>query len=90
MSEENQQEFGIHSVYLKDVSFEAPNSPEIFKGQYTPEIQMGLNVETKTLQVAEVEKRHAAEQASRMEEQVKIEREEKARHHEGDAPACDY
>jgi hypothetical protein len=35
------------------------------------------------LQVAEVEKRHATEQANRMQEQVKIEREEKARLVEG-------
>lgn len=47
---EAQQEFGIHSIYLKDVSFEAPNSPEVFKTQFKPEIQMNLNVETKPLE----------------------------------------
>src|SRR5258706_9559680 len=35
------------------------------------------------LQVAEVEKRHATEQATRMQEQVKVEREEKAKLVEG-------
>ncbi len=49
MTDQNEQEFGIHSIYLKDVSFEAPNSPEIFKTQFQPEIQMNLNLETHTL-----------------------------------------
>ena len=50
MTDTNEQEFGIHSVYLKDVSFEAPNSPEIFKTQFQPEIQMNLNLETNALE----------------------------------------
>jgi preprotein translocase subunit SecB len=50
MTDTNEQEFGIHSVYLKDVSFEAPNSPEIFKSQFQPEIQMNLNLETNALE----------------------------------------
>ncbi len=50
MTEQNEQEFGIHSIYLKDVSFEAPNSPEIFKTQFQPEIEMNLNIETHLLE----------------------------------------
>jgi len=50
MTDENQQEFGIHSIYLKDVSFEAPNSPEVFKTQFQPEIQMNLNIDTNSLE----------------------------------------
>lgn len=50
MTEQNEQEFGIHSIYLKDVSFEAPNSPAMFKTQFQPEIQMNLNLETNTLE----------------------------------------
>ena len=50
MSEQNEQEFGIHSIYLKDVSFEAPNSPEIFKTQFQPQIEMNLNLETHVLE----------------------------------------
>jgi len=49
MTDQNEQEFGIHSIYLKDVSFEAPNSPDIFKTQFQPEIQMNLNLETHKL-----------------------------------------
>ncbi len=50
MTDQNEQEFGIHSIYLKDVSFEAPNSPEIFKTQFQPEIEMNLNLETHVLE----------------------------------------
>lgn len=50
MTDQNEQEFGIHSIYLKDVSFEAPNSPEMFKTQFQPEIQMNLNLETNNLE----------------------------------------
>ncbi|MCK5395670.1 MAG: protein-export chaperone SecB [Gammaproteobacteria bacterium] len=43
MSEENQQ-FTIQKFYLKDVSFEAPNSPETFNdGEWHPQINVQLN-----------------------------------------------
>ncbi len=41
-SNENQPEFAILRVYLKDVSFETPNSPQIFKDDWNPEISMQL------------------------------------------------
>ncbi|NOY66228.1 MAG: protein-export chaperone SecB [Gammaproteobacteria bacterium] len=50
MTDTNEQEFGIHSIYLKDVSFEAPNSPEVFKTQFQPEIEMNLNLQTNNLE----------------------------------------
>ena len=49
MTDEAQQEFGLHNLYLKDVSFEAPNSPAIFQGQFQPEIEMNLNIDTNGL-----------------------------------------
>jgi preprotein translocase subunit SecB len=52
MTDQNQQEtqeFGIHSIYIKDVSFESPNSPAIFMEQIQPNIQMDLNIESKPL-----------------------------------------
>jgi len=33
----------IQTIYAKDVSFEAPNSPGIFLEQYKPEISVNLN-----------------------------------------------
>ncbi|MEE9492807.1 MAG: protein-export chaperone SecB [Gammaproteobacteria bacterium] len=40
---ENQPQFAMHRIYLKDVSFETPNTPQIFKEQWQPEINMQLN-----------------------------------------------
>ena len=43
MSEENQQ-FAIQKIYLKDVSFESPNSPQAFMGgDWQPQINVQIN-----------------------------------------------
>lgn len=43
MSEENQQ-FAIQKIYLKDVSFESPNSPQAFTdGEWKPAINVQIN-----------------------------------------------
>lgn len=42
MSEENQR-FAIQKTYLKDVSFESPNSPQAFTSEERPEINVQLN-----------------------------------------------
>ncbi len=36
-------QFLIHKVYVKDISFETPNSPEIFKMPWQPEVDMNLS-----------------------------------------------
>lgn len=44
MSEENQQQFVIQKIYLKDVSFESPNSPQAFMAQdWNPQINVNIN-----------------------------------------------
>ena len=35
--------FNVQKIYLKDVSFEAPNTPMVFNEQGQPELNMGLN-----------------------------------------------
>lgn len=43
MSEENQQ-FVIQKIYLKDASFESPNSPQAFtEGEWKPQINVQIN-----------------------------------------------
>ena len=43
MSEEEQQ-FAIQKIYLKDVSFESPNSPQVFTdGDWQPQINVQIN-----------------------------------------------
>lgn len=39
----NAIEFEIQRIYVKDASFEAPNTPEIFRGEWNPEVDMDLN-----------------------------------------------
>ncbi|MDH5217411.1 MAG: protein-export chaperone SecB [Gammaproteobacteria bacterium] len=50
MSDTNAKEFGIQKIYIKDVSFETPNSPEIFREQWQPDINLQLNNNTKTIE----------------------------------------
>ena len=44
-------EFAIRRVYVKDVSFEAPTSPEIFAEEWSPDVDLQLH--TAARQVAE-------------------------------------
>ena|SRR5690554_3702590 len=39
-----QQAFQIQRIYTKDVSFEAPNVPDIFRKEWKPELGLDLNV----------------------------------------------
>jgi len=38
-----QQQFAIQRLYLKDLSFEAPNTPQVFVGEWKPESNIELN-----------------------------------------------
>lgn len=44
MSEEQQpqRQFVVQRIYTKDISFEAPSTPQIFQEQWSPEINVGL------------------------------------------------
>ena len=46
---ENQREFNIQKIYTKDMSFETPNSPQIFREQWQPEITLQLGNNTKSV-----------------------------------------
>ena len=49
MSEEN-QEFAIQKLYLKDVSFESPNSPQAFTdGEWQPQVNVQLNTSNRVI-----------------------------------------
>lgn len=57
MAEENNQapaengpEFSILRIYLKDVSFETPNSPGVFTQEFKPEIGLRLNTAIKRIE----------------------------------------
>lgn len=40
----HQPEFGIQRVYTKDLSFEAPNTPAIFKVNFQPQLNLNLQM----------------------------------------------
>lgn len=48
---EQQQQFAVQRLYVKDVSFEAPQGAEVFTKQWQPEVQVDLN--TKNSKVAD-------------------------------------
>ncbi|SDB34892.1 protein translocase subunit secB [Pseudidiomarina indica] len=45
-----QQAFQIQRVYTKDVSFEAPNVPEVFRKEWNPELSVDLNVRNEKIE----------------------------------------
>lgn len=48
-TQENAVVLDIQRIYVKDVSFEAPNSPEIFRQEWKPELSFDLNTESKKI-----------------------------------------
>ena len=46
-----QIEFNIQRIYVKDISFECPNSPLVFKEEWKPEVSM--DIDTKSLKLEE-------------------------------------
>jgi preprotein translocase subunit SecB len=45
-----QEQFGIQNVYVKDISFEVPNSPQIFGEQWKPQLELEIANDIKKLQ----------------------------------------
>ncbi|ALD15021.1 preprotein translocase subunit SecB [Buchnera aphidicola (Aphis glycines)] len=43
--------FIIQRIYVKDISFEAPNTPGIFEKQFVPTIQFNLNTDIKKIKL---------------------------------------
>ncbi|QSX33725.1 protein-export chaperone SecB [Shewanella avicenniae] len=42
-------QFNIQRVYVKDISFETPNSPAIFQKEWTPEVKLDLDTRSSKL-----------------------------------------
>ena len=45
-----QVQFNVERIYLKDVSFESPVTPEIFAEQASPDVQVDLNTRVNALE----------------------------------------
>jgi len=53
MAEQQEQaaqiEFSIQRIFVKDISFECPNSPTIFKKEWAPEVSMDIDTKSQQL-----------------------------------------
>lgn len=52
----NERQFAVQRIYTKDLSFESPNAPEIFRTEWKPENELSLNTKVNRIgdQVYEV------------------------------------
>jgi len=49
-NEQQGPQFAIQRIYTKDVSFEAPNAPEVFKKEWKPEVKLDLDTRSNKLE----------------------------------------
>ncbi len=47
--QQHEQQFIIQKIYIKDISFEAPNLPELFNVEYKPQVKMEMNSKSRSL-----------------------------------------
>ena len=50
MSEQQPAVFGIQKIYLKDMSLEIPNAPQIFLERETPQVDINIHSEARPLE----------------------------------------
>lgn len=48
-AEEQQVPFAIQRIYVKDISFESPNAPAIFRKEWQPEVKLDLDTRSEKL-----------------------------------------
>jgi len=48
-ADQAQQQFEIQKIFVKDISFEAPNTPEIFTQEWKPEVNVQLNTNARSI-----------------------------------------
>jgi preprotein translocase subunit SecB len=53
--EEQVRQFRVHTLYIKDASFEAPNTPQVFREQWTPELGVELRTAAKSIAESDFE-----------------------------------
>ena len=49
-NEEEAPQFSLQRIYVRDLSFEAPKSPAIFRQEWTPSVSLDLNTRQKQLE----------------------------------------
>lgn len=48
--EGTQQQFGIQRIYVKDLSFEAPHTPQIFQKEWQPDLNLDIQFDNTVLE----------------------------------------
>ncbi|MNZ70754.1 Protein-export protein SecB [compost metagenome] len=48
--QDNNPQFSLQRIYVRDLSFEAPKTPEIFRQEWQPSVSMDLNTRQKQLE----------------------------------------
>jgi len=46
---ENARHFAVQRIYIKDLSFESPNAPDIFRSQWDPKHELNINTKVAPL-----------------------------------------
>jgi preprotein translocase subunit SecB len=49
-TEDEAPQFSLQRIYVRDLSFEAPKSPAIFRQEWTPSVSLDLNTRQKSLE----------------------------------------
>ena len=49
MSENNEVQVALQRIYVKDISFESPNAPELFQQQWQPKVNLDLQNKSKKI-----------------------------------------
>jgi preprotein translocase subunit SecB len=49
VTEDEAPQFSLQRIYVRDLSFEAPKSPAIFRQEWTPSVSLDLNTRQKAL-----------------------------------------
>ncbi|SCZ65101.1 protein-export chaperone SecB [Thiohalomonas denitrificans] len=48
-NEQPKQQFAVQRIYVKDLSFETPNTPEIFTKKWEPQVNVDLNTQARDI-----------------------------------------
>lgn len=49
-TKQDEQQFAIQRIYIKDLSYEAPGAPEVFSGEWKPELNLDINTKTNAIE----------------------------------------
>jgi len=47
--QQNERQFVVHRIYTKDLSYEAPHTPDIFRQEWEPELELSMNTQANKL-----------------------------------------